>query len=401
QNQYIHLSYLFYSIGRLFGLIGFLFLSILIISGDTARFFDKFFGMDKIIKFQRKFAITTSVFVLTHPIFFMLANKSVFNFLLPNLTYIPLSIGIISFYVFIIVAISSKIYKRISYKLWQYIHILTYLLFFFVLYHAINLGSDYGLLSIKIIYWILFSFISIGIIYRTWYKIKAGRLVFVVKEIKWETKDTYTIILTPNKKFHFKAGQFCFLRINKEKLYARHPFTISSAPQEDTISFTVKLKGRFTKIASGLKAGERVIVEGPFGIFDIEDKKKDLVFISGGVGIAPFMSIIKDKLRSQNFQNVLLLCGAKTENDLIFKNEIDTVKETWFKKIYVLSDDSSYSGPCEKGYINKKIIEKYAENAKNSLFYICGPEPMKELCKKALFSLGVKKSDVFIESFFW
>ncbi|MEK7664739.1 MAG: ferric reductase-like transmembrane domain-containing protein [Patescibacteria group bacterium] len=400
--QSLYFNVVFYSLGKLFGLLSFLFLSMLIISGDTARFLDRFFGMDKIIKFQRKFATITFVFVIMHPIFFMAANRSVFNFLLPSLLYIPLSFGIISFYIFIVVGIASKIYKKISYNLWQYIHILTYFLFFFVLYHAVSFGSDYKYFSIKIIYGLLLFLILIGIIYRAWYKIKNRGFVFVVKEIKWETKDSYTLTLSSNKKLYFKAGQFCFLRINKEKLYARHPFTISSAPDENNISFIIKLKGRFTKIASELKAGERIVAEGPFGVFDIEDKNKNLVFIAGGVGIAPFMSMIKNRLNNtSSHQNIFLLYGAKTKDDLIFKKELDAIERGWFKKIYVLSNEDPFGELCERGYIDKKIIEKYVKNIENSLFYICGPEPMKELCINSLFLLGIKKSNIFIESFFW
>ena len=398
---HIYLNQVFYSLGQLSGLTGFLFLSIIIISGDTARFFDRFFGMDKIIKFQRKFATIVFIFVLFHPIFFMLANKSISNFLVPNFLSVPLSVGIISFYLFIAVSIASKIYKRISHIIWQYIHILTYLLFFSALYHAVNLGYHYYLLPIKTIYALLLILIIIGIIYRTWYKIINRKLIFVVKEIKRETEDTFTLSLRSNKKFNFKAGQFCFLRLDRKKLYARHPFTISSAPQDNDVCFTIKLKGRFTKEAAELKTGERVIVEGPFGIFNIEDKKKNLVFIAGGVGIAPFMSIIRDKINNKDFQDVLLLYGVKTKNDLIFRDDLERIREKWFQKVYVLNDDSFYSGPCEKGYVDEKIIKKYVGNPENSIFYICGPEPMKEMCKKALFDIGVRKNNIIVESFFW
>src|SRR3990167_10565299 len=93
----------FYLLGKLAGLIGFLFLSLLIFSGDTARYFDRFFGMDKIIKFQRKFALFTMVFVLAHPIFFALSSKSILPYIMPDFSVIPLALGTISLYIFIIV----------------------------------------------------------------------------------------------------------------------------------------------------------------------------------------------------------------------------------------------------------------------------------------------------------
>ena len=240
--------------------------------------------------------------------------------------------------------------------------------------------------------------IIIGIIYRTYYKIKQRKDKFYVKDVKWETKDTFTLILKPNKKFNFKAGQFCFLRLNKNKLYARHPFTISSSPEEEDLQFTIKLTGKFTKAVSGLKKSEEVILEGPFGIFTIEDKNKDLIFIAGGVGITPFMSMIKHHIKTGKKQNILLLYGTRVYGSIIFKNYLDNIKEKWFKKRYVLSQEEYKM--CEKGNIDKRIIEKYVKNM-NSLFYICGPEPMKKFCINELIGLGINKEDIMIEDFFW
>lgn len=397
----VAIGLLFYSFGKLAGLIGFMALSLLIISGDSARFFDKYFGIDKIIKFQRKFALVTAVFVLSHPLFFILSGKSLINYLIPDFAVIPLALGTFSLYIFIIVMICSLIYKRISYNIWQYIHILAYILFFFSLYHAVNWGSDYNLLSIKIIYGILLVSIVIGIIYRICYKLKQRTNKFTVKGIKWETKDTFTLILKPDKKFNFKAGQFCFLRLNKDKLYARHPFTISSSPGEEDLHFTIKLNGIFTKKASELEKGREVIVEGPFGIFTLEDDKKDLVFLAGGVGITPFMSMIRNQLKNKKRQSILLLYGSRTKGGAIFKNELDKIKEKWFRKIYVLSQDNSHHKMCEKGYINRKTLRKYVKDIKNSIYYICGPEPMKVLCKKELKALCVDSKNIVSESFFW
>ena len=402
--QNLKIAEIFYLLGKLAGLMGFLFLSLLIFSGDTARFFDKFFGIDKIIKFQRKFATTTAIFVSLHPIFFILSSKLILPYIIPDFSVIPLALGIISFYIFTVVIIASKIYKRISYGAWQFIHILTYILFFFVLYHAFNWGFDSGNWFMRIIYSILLIAIIIGIIYRTGYKIKqkyAGK--FYVQDIKNETRDAFTLTLKPEKKLLFKAGQFCFLRLNKNKLYARHPFTISNSPKKEELCFTIKLAGRFTKALSELKKGEEVIIDGPFGIFTIEDLGKDLVFIAGGVGITPFMSIIKDRMEDNNTQNIVLLYGSKTKEDIIYAEQLNSIKKDWFKKVYILSDDYSFfkTYEYETGYINKEIIKKYVKNINNSLFYICGPELMKNNLKKILNKLGVNKQNIKIEDFFW
>ena len=415
----LSLNTLFYSSGKLAGLIGFLFLSILIFSGETARFFDKFLGIDKIIKFQRKFSWITTIFVLSHPIFFLLSTQIAFSSLIPSFMNIPLAAGVVSLYIFLIVMISSVLYKRISYNTWQFIHILVYLLFFFIFYHALNIGSDTRNILIMPIFSVIFIVMIIGSIYRINYKFKQRSFKCYVEEIKTEILDTFTLKIKSNKKLFFKAGQFCFLRLNKDKLYARHPFTISSSPNENTLNFTLKITGRFTKIASQLKKGDKIIVEGGFGLFTIKDEdeninKKKLVFIAGGVGITPFRSIIKDEEEKNNIQNslrsILLLYGSKTEKDIIFKKEFDELdkKEKWLKKVYVLSQENEekfnkLNDKYEKGHIDELIIKKYLDekDIKDSLFYICGPESMKNSVIKILTDLGVKKENIFIEDFFW
>lgn len=401
----MELSSLFYVLGRWSGLIGFTCLSLLIFSGDIARFFDRFIGLDKIIKFQKKFSLFTAFFVIFHPIFFILSNIGFSQYLIPRFSIFALFLGTISFYIFIIVMLASLMYKRVSYLVFQYIHILTYILFFFGLYHAYNWGQSVNFLAIKILYYFLIIIVIIGIVYRTQYKlIGIFRDKFYLKEIIKETKDTFSLILETKGKIDFKAGQFYFLRINKNKLYARHPFTVSSAPNDNYLRFTIKDTGRFTKTALNLKKGEEIILDGPFGVFTFKEKekeKKDLVFIAGGVGITPFLSMIKDNFFKEEKKNIFLFYASRAKEDIILKKEIDNINENWFKKVYVLSREKVDLENYENGYIDKELIEKYIKNIDNCLFYICGSEKMKKDSLKALINLKVKRKNIIIEDFFW
>lgn len=403
-SQEISASLFFYSIGKLAGLISFLFLSILIISGDSARFFDRYFGINNIILFQRKFALITALFVIAHPIFFMLANKS-FSLIIPSFSSIPLAMGVIGFYLFIIIMTSSLLYKKISHKNWQYLHILSYVMFFFALYHAIKIGSDTGLASIKILNSVIFLLFLAGIVYRTGYKIKQRlRDKFFVKGIKKEAKGVFTLILTSKSKLLFKPGQFCFLRLNRKGLHARYPFTISSSSDERDLKFTIKLKGRFSREAQNLKKGEEVIVEGPFGIFTMEDNveenQKDIIFIAGGVGITPFFSMIKQNLISRDKKNIFLFYCSRKFNEIIFKKELDSIKTDWLKKVYIIGDENSQD-KCERGFICRELIAKYLNknSLNNAVFFICGPEAMIKHAKGVLSNLGVKSERIVSENF--
>ncbi len=387
---------LFYEIGQTCGMIGFVLLTLLIFSGDTARFWNRYIGLDKIIKFQRKFSYFVMFFVFFHPIFFMLSTGTYKGFIVPDFAYLPLAIGIIAFYILVGVMIASALYKRISYRVWQYIHVVTYILFFFALFHAVLWGSETA--ENMPIYILATLLVTVGIVYRTRYKIIAARTTrFFVKDVKMETADTFTVTIKGNKEF--QAGQFCFLRLNKNKLYARHPFTISSAPGDD-FAFTIKLAGRFTQTAKELKEGDEIFIDGPFGKF-IPQPNKNLVFIAGGVGITPFMSILRDHIKRGVSQNITLIYGSRSQADIIFKDEIESINQPWFKKVYMLNDISNMTIQCEQGYISQDIIKKYVTNPNDSLYYICGPERMKDTAKKVLKDMGVKWRNVFVEDFFW
>ncbi|MFA6424523.1 MAG: ferric reductase-like transmembrane domain-containing protein [Candidatus Magasanikbacteria bacterium] len=398
----IQLTTLLYDLGKWAGLVGFFCLTLLITSGDTARFFDRYFGMDKIIKFQRKFALITTFFVVLHPIFFILSSKSILRFIIPNFAVMPLALGIIAFYIFLVVGAASHFYKKISYNYWQIIHVLNYLLFFASLFHAFNWGSDSENILVRILYILSLIAIVMSAIYRTQYKLRkrwGGK--FIVENIIQETKDTFTIVVKPEKKLNFKAGQFCFLRINKNKLHARHPFSMSSAPQDHNLQFTIKMAGRFTDTASKINKGDEILTDGPFGRFIEKGDKKNLVFIAGGVGITPFMSIIRDHVIQNNPRKITLLYGSKTTEDVIFKNELNNIKNDWFKVVHVLSEDQTTPAPYEHGRIDENLIKKYISNFSNSLFYICGPEEMKSSVIQTLLNNGVDKKDIIFEDFFW
>ena len=381
------------------GLTGFLFISLLIISGDFARLFDSVFGIDRIIKTQRKFAIFTYFIVFSHPLFIILSDNSVVKYLIPQFSELPFAAATISLYIFAGIMFSSLLYKRVSYKVWQYLHVLTYVLFFFILYHSLNVGTHVDNLIIKIIYYTLIILVIMGIVYRTNYKLKQRKNKFFVKEIRQETKDTFTLIVEPKQPVKFKPGQFFFLRLDGRKLYARHPFSVSNAPGK-YLSFTLKDTGRFTKEAKNLKPGDEIKIEGPYGNFVIDNNdSKDLVFIAGGVGITPFMSMVKDNINKTNKKEITLLYGSKTEKDIIFKKELDGINQSWLRKVYVLSEEKNNN--YKYGRVNEEILSKYVKDVKANKFYLCGPKPMMNSVKQYLKKHGVKKEDIILEDFFW
>jgi NAD(P)H-flavin reductase len=222
-----------------------------------------------------------------------------------------------------------------------------------------------------------------------------------VEDIKWENKSVFTLKLKPEKRIVFKAGQFCLIYMKLNGDYEKRPFTISSSPYDETLDFTIKLYGEFTNALARLKKDEEVIVEGPFGNFIIEDDEKNLVFIAGGIGITPFISMIRERIHSRKRQKITLIYAAKTKEDILFKEELDNIKEEWFKKVYVLSQEKIEEEGYLHGRINREIIERFVDTneIKNTIFYLCGPLQMVKDMKEILINIGVYKNNIKFEIF--
>ena len=116
-------------------------------------------------------------------------------------------------------------------------------------------------------------------------------------------------------------------------------------------------------------------------------------------------NVFHDIFTDGKIQNVTLLYGSKTKEDIICKEWLDGIKKDWFKKVYILNDNHSFFDSeihkYETGHIDKEIIKKHVESMDNSVFYICGPEFMKNSLKNILNEIGVNKQNIVLESFFW
>lgn len=171
------------------------------------------------------------------------------------------------------------------------------------------------------------------------------------------------------------------------------PFTFTSLPKEDHLEFYIKTypdhHGVTDQIAH-LKAGEHIMVGDVFGAIQY---KGEGLFIAGGAGVTPFISIIRN-LENQNKigQNKLIFAN-KTEDDIIAKDLFNEILGNHF--INVLSEEEKDG--YEHGYINQALLEK--EMKDDSYFYLCGPPPMMDAILDILKNMGIESNRIITEDF--
>ena len=223
--------------------------------------------------------------------------------------------------------------------------------------------------------------------------------VGVITHIHQETSDTKTFrIVKPDgqKAFAHMPGQCAMLGVPG---VGEAMFSISSSPTNtEYMEFSIKSVGKLTNHLHSLEVGAQVTIRGPYGKpFPVEDalNGKDLLFIAGGIGLAPLRSVIRYVLdKRENYGSVDILYGARSAGDLVFKGE---VTEAWAQepdtRSYVTIDRPQDGWDGHVGFVPAYLQEIGFDTNKTAL--ICGPPIMIKFALAALLEMGLKKEQVY------
>jgi glycine betaine catabolism B len=217
--------------------------------------------------------------------------------------------------------------------------------------------------------------------------------------------------------FDYTAGQFAFFDIgevyNDPKGPIRH-FTISSSPTENFIMFSTRIRDSpYKKRLSTLQEGAKVKVRGPEGQFVLhQDYSKPAVFLSGGIGVTPFRSMIKYATDRQLPTRIIMFDSNRDRGNILFRKDFDDWEKVNknLKIIYTIDENEQHKQSLstandwkgEYGRINKAMISKYIDTnvLNNSIFYICGPPGMLKAMQALLQEdLNIPKERIKVEEF--
>jgi ferredoxin-NADP reductase len=225
-----------------------------------------------------------------------------------------------------------------------------------------------------------------------------GRVPVRVAEIIEETPSTKTLRLVSagGPLFPFRAGQFLTLFLTVDGVRTSRAYSISSPPaRSGYLDITVRATadGFVSRyLLEEAAEGDLFEVSGPGGFFYHEPlvDTDDLVFLAGGSGITPFMSMIRQAAELGSDVNITLIYGSRRLDDVIFANELSEagLNSRQVDVVLVLSEPpDSYQGTC--GLLDTETIDPIIGDVKGKTFFMCGPEAMYGLCSESLEMLGV------------
>lgn len=237
-----------------------------------------------------------------------------------------------------------------------------------------------------------------------------------MKKYKWtthkvvqETKDSVTIFFDAGREpFVYKPGQFLNVTCHIAGELVSRSYSFSSHPDEPFPSITIKRVegGRMSNyLVDEATHVTEWSVEAPFGNFtlDVQGQATELVFLSGGSGISPLLSMIKS---TKGIIQPLLLYSNRTPEDIIFARELQELHQReHLKPFYALSGGTAES--VAEHYTNGRfsrtgiqaLITKHVKDTTTARYFICGPEPLMALYQEALLDIGIPKGQLHAEHF--
>lgn len=218
-----------------------------------------------------------------------------------------------------------------------------------------------------------------------------------VEQIINPLPDIYTITFSSEKKFKYLPGQFLHLALDEYDGVGQWPdsrcFSMQSNPNESRIKITFAVKGNFTKrMQNELHEGKEVWLKLPYGdIFQRGHDKANCVFIAGGTGVTPFLSLFNSD-EFNDYINPKIYLGFRSKEFNIYKNELNFVQlRDNFEKLC----DINIIYENVDGILNIKSI--YEQNGKESTYFISGPPIMIKNFKKYLIENGVSVNNVITD----
>lgn len=196
------------------------------------------------------------------------------------------------------------------------------------------------------------------------------------------------------KNFNFIPGQFIMVSVLG---FGEAPFSISSSPaKKQYLELTIAKVGCLTQALFDQIIGDKIFIRGPYGNgFPLKKlKNKNILIIAGGCGLAPLRSIIQYHLDKKNYFNHLqILYGAKSPDDLLFKEEI----KAWQKNAEViLTVDKSDSHWQDNTGLITNLMTTKTINSHNTAALVCGPPTMYDSVIKKLLALGFDNKNIYL-----
>jgi predicted ferric reductase len=365
------------------------------------------FGGDVVLQFHRQIGIVAIAVVLAHPAVLIASNPDYLEFFDPRVNILrALALtAVVPALVLLLVTSLWRELVRLNYEWWRAVHgLLSLAIVFIGMVHGIQVGEHLDAFWKQTIW----AGSLLGLMYlvvhtRVVRPALMKRRPYRVKEVRRELPDTFTLVLEPEGHvgMNFRAGQYAWMTVGPSPYsLQQHPFSFSSSAHSGELSFTAKVLGDFTSSWEHIEPGESVYLEGPYGAFTLDADSEGAVFIAGGIGVTPAISILRTMRDTGDDRPAVLVYGNSDLESIVFREELDELSKDLDLRVVHVPEEADDDWHGERGFVDRELLERVLPpDCRTYEFFICGPEPMMDAAETGLRDMGVSWRQIYTERF--
>lgn len=386
---------------QLLALTGYALFAVAILLSVRSRFIEhRLGGLDKVYQLHHSIAKAAFYLLLLHPVFLALRwipqnMEKVSWYLFPVHRRLEIDLGSWAWWGLIVVMLFTLVFK-ITYHRWKLLHRLTGIIFLLATLHIFILLSGETGNKLLMAYLILLAVMGLGA-----YLYKEFAFPFLARQFKGQVTKVDRLndrvmeieIEVTDSGFSFVPGQFFFFRFSYPgQTNEYHPYTICSTPGSNPIRIMVKSLGNYThNLYKTLAAGAKVNMEGPYGAFCYRNSPPKQVWIAGGVGIAPFISWMRE-LRNNPWPelNTDLYYCVNTLAEATHIAEFEQLQQAQVAnfRLHVVTADAD-------GFLNPRSIP----DIESKTIFFCGPKAMRKAFLADFHRMKLREENLHYEDF--
>jgi propane monooxygenase reductase subunit len=202
----------------------------------------------------------------------------------------------------------------------------------------------------------------------------------------------------------FFPGQYVDITIPGTEETRSFSMANTSSRDGGRLEFVIKVypDGLFSHfLDSTLAVGDRLELTGPYGVFTLREGDSDLVFVGGGAGMAPILSLLRSMAERGLTRKATYYYGARRRRDLCFEEELRALEERLpdFRYVPALSEPAPDDGWAGETGLITDVVKRHAAGLAGAHAYVCGPPPMVEAALPLLATLGVPEKRIYYDKF--
>lgn len=367
------------------------------------------FGTDAMVDFHRYIGYAGLAFVLVH--IAISAQWEMVRAFTPTETPSRVLFGALAAAALVLLVATSvwRQQLRLSYEVWQLLHAVLAVVAIVAAVIHILLVNYYIDTIWKQVLWSLMTaaFVWLIVWVRVVRPLRLRRRPWTVAQVSAERDSTTVLTLSPvgHPGMRFEPGQFAWITVARSPFsLTSHPFSFcSSAETTGSLAVAIKAAGDFSAGVADVKPGTEVFVDGPHGVFSIDEYEgAGFCFIAGGVGIAPSMGMLQTLVDRDDPRPAVLFAGNRDWDSVIFRDRVEALSARPNVTVVHVLERPPENWTGESGYLNGEILTRHLPaNYRRFQFFACGPNAMLAAVEKALVDIGTPAERIHTEKFDW